>query len=149
MLRTRAGRYHSRSGDTCLNLWRVSSRLSFGDKVLLQYVLRALDRWVLRVRYGLQQPLPALSGVLGRPAAVVYMCIHELDIEFALSQPTEAASAARVYLIDTDHSIIPRADFTVRRHTADQTRAHLAKGWVLSQNVAVSPDATSHHRNNI
>ena len=78
-------------------------RLSFREEVLLQYVLRVLDRCLLRVRYGLQQPLPALSGVLGRPAAVVYMCIHELDIEFALSQPTEAASAARVYLIDTDH----------------------------------------------
>ena len=61
--------------------------LSFGDEVLLQYVLRALDRWVLRVRYGLQQPLPALSGVLGRPAAVVYMCFQATDLDFALSHP--------------------------------------------------------------
>ena len=92
-------------------------RLSFRDEVLLQYVLRALDRWVLRVRYGLQQPLPALSGVLGRPAAVVYMCIHELDIEFALSQPTEAASTARVYLIDTDHEWAVRHTHADHLHT--------------------------------
>ena len=52
--------------------------------------------------HGLRQPLPALSGVLGRPAAVVYMCIQAIDLDFALSQPTEAASAAHVYLIDTD-----------------------------------------------
>ena len=78
-------------------------RLSFGDAVLLQYVLRALDRWVLRIRYGLQQPLPALNGVLGRPAAMVFMCVHTLDLEYNLIQRTEAASAACVYLIDTEH----------------------------------------------
>ena len=78
-------------------------RLSFGDEVLLQYILRALDRWVLRLRYHLQQPLPVLSGVLGRPAAVVYMCWHTLDLEYTHSQPMGVASAAHVYLIDTDH----------------------------------------------
>ena len=51
-------------------------------------MLRALDRWVLRIRYGLQQPLPALSGVLGHPAAVVYMCIHALDLEYNFIQQT-------------------------------------------------------------
>ena len=61
--------------------------LSFGDEVLLQYVLRALDRWVLRVRYRLQQPLPALSGVLGRPAAVVYMCIQATDLDLLSASP--------------------------------------------------------------
>ena len=71
-------------------------RLSFGDKVVIQYVLRALHRWVLRFRYRLQQPLPALSGVQGQPTAVVYMSIHAIDLDSALSQPTEAASAAHV-----------------------------------------------------
>ena len=63
----------------------VGPRLSFGDEVLLQYVLRALDRWVLRIQHELLQPLPALSGVLGRPAAVVYMCMHAIDLEYNLS----------------------------------------------------------------
>ena len=76
--------------------------LPFRDDVLLQYVLRALDRWVLRLRYRLQQPLPELSGVLGRPAAVVHVCVPELDLEYPSHQPMEAARAAHAYIIDTD-----------------------------------------------
>ena len=76
--------------------------LSFRDEVLLQCVLRALDRWVLRLRYRLQQPLPELPGVLGRPAAVVHVCVQEIDLEFLTHQPMEAASAAHAYIVDTD-----------------------------------------------
>ena len=57
---------------------------------------------MLRLRYRLQQPLPELTGVLGRPAAVVHVCVQEIDLEFLTHQPMEAASAVHAYIVDTD-----------------------------------------------
>ena len=76
--------------------------LTFWDEIILQYILRSLDKWVLCTRYEIQQSLPPLSGLLDRAAAVVCVCISEIDIESIFGEPTPMAEAAQVFIVDVD-----------------------------------------------